>query len=89
MADSLSRALARFSQALDYQSLPPQVVDKVKASLLHQLIVAIIGADTTRGKAAIQFAKTEESKADGATILVDGSRATRGGAAFANRRWLR
>lgn len=88
MAESLSRTLARFSHGLDYQGLPPQVVDKIKASLLHQLIIAIIGADTTRGRAAIQFAKTEEAKADGATILVDGSRATRSGAVFANSKLM-
>ena len=64
MAESLSRTLARFSHGLDYQGLPPQVVDKIKASLLHQLIIAIIGADTTRGRAAIQFAKTEEAYAN-------------------------
>jgi 2-methylcitrate dehydratase PrpD len=84
MAESLSRTLSRFSYALDYQALPPQVIDKIKASLLHGLIIAIVGADTGHGKAAIGFAKTEEPKADGATILVDGSRATRSGAVFAN-----
>ena len=88
MADSLSRTLARFSHALDYEALPPQVVDKIKASLLHQLIIAIIGADTARGRAAIEFAKTEEPKADGATILVDGARATRSGAVFVNSKLM-
>ncbi len=88
MPDSISRTLARFSRSLEYENLPPQVVDKVKASLLHQLIIAIIGADTSHGKAAIAFAKSEESKADGATILVDGSRATRSGAVFANSKLM-
>ncbi|PKB63622.1 MAG: hypothetical protein BZY80_06365 [SAR202 cluster bacterium Io17-Chloro-G2] len=88
MADSLSRTLARFAHALDYEALPPQVVDKIKASLLHQLIIAIIGAGTGHGKAAIEFAKTEEPKPDGATILVDGSRATRSGAVFANSKLM-
>ena len=88
MAESLSRTLSRFSYALDYQALPPQVIDKIKASLLHGLIIAIVGADTGHGKAAIGFAKTEEPKADGATILVNGSRATRSGAVFANSKLM-
>jgi len=88
LADSLSRRLARFSSSLSYEALPPQVVDKVKASLLHGLIISILGADTNHGKAAIELAKSEEGKADGATILVDGSRATRSGAVFANSKLM-
>ena len=88
MADSLSRTLARFSHSLQYDALPPQVVDKIKASILHGLIIAIVGADTSHGKAAIELAKSEEPKADGATILVDGSRATRSGAVFANSKLM-
>ena len=88
MADSLSRRLARFSSSLSYEALPPQVVDKVKASLLHGLIISILGADTNHGKAAIELAKSEEGKADGATILVDGSRATRSGAVYANSKLM-
>ena len=88
MADSLSRTLARYVASLEFEALPPEVVDKIKASLLHALIVAIIGAETTHGQAAIQFAKKEENKSDGATILVDGGRATRFGAAFANSKLM-
>ena len=45
MADSLSRTLSRYVASLEYEALPPQVVDKIKASLLHSMIVSIIGAE--------------------------------------------
>ena len=72
MADSLSRTFARYVASLEYQALPPQVVDKIKTSLLHAMIVSIIGAETGPGQAAMELAKAEEGKPDGATILVDG-----------------
>ena len=88
MADSLSRTFANYVAALDFDSLPPQVVDKIKASVLHAMVVSIVGAGTSHGKAAIELTKSEEGKADGATILVDGNRATRNGAAFANSKLM-
>lgn len=88
MAESLSRTFARYVASLEYAALPPEVVDKVKASLLHALIVAIVGEGTSHGKAAIALANEEESRAAGATILVDGRRATRVGAAFANSKLM-
>jgi 2-methylcitrate dehydratase PrpD len=88
MADSLSGAFARYIASLDYEALPAVVVDKIKASLLHALIMAIVGVGTSHGKAAIVLAKAEEAKPDGATILVDGGRATRCGAAFANSKLM-
>jgi 2-methylcitrate dehydratase PrpD len=88
MAESLSRTFARYVATLQYEELPPEVVDKVKASVLHALIVAIIGEGTSHGKAAIRLAKEEEGKSEGATILVDGSRATRCGVAFANSKLM-
>ncbi len=88
MPDSLSRTFARYVSYLHYDALPPQVVDKIKASLLHMLVVSIIGSETSHGKAAVELIKTEEAKADGATILVDGARATRCGAAFANSKLM-
>ena len=84
MGESLSRSLARFASELEFDALPAPVVDKIKASLLHALVIGIVGARTEHGKAAIALAKQEESKDDGATILVEGARATRVGAAYAN-----
>src|ERR687891_1097021 len=88
MPDSLSRTLARYVASLEYEALPPQVVNKIKASLLHALVVSIIGAETSHGKAAIELVKEEESRPGGATILVDGAKATRCGAAFANSKLM-
>ena len=88
MADSLSRTFARHVSSWNFETLPPEVVDKIKASLLHALIVSIVGAGTSHGQAAITLVKEEEAKADGATILVDGARATRAGAAFANSKLM-
>ena len=62
--------------------------DKIKTSLLHSLIVSFLGAETAHGQASIELVKLEEARADGATILVDGARATRCGAAFANSKLM-
>ena len=88
MPDSLSRTFAQFLSSLSYESMPPAVVDKIKASVLHAMVTGLIGADTSHGQAAIHLAKTEEGKPDGATILVDGGKATRCGAAFANSKLM-
>ena len=88
MPDSLSRSLARFVDNLQFDNLPPEVPDKVKTSLLHGLLGAFLGAETTHAKASIELVKLEEGRADGATILVDGARATRCGAAFANSKLM-
>ncbi|MCH7842115.1 MAG: MmgE/PrpD family protein [Chloroflexi bacterium] len=88
MPVALSRSYARFVSSLEYGQLPDQVVDKLKASVLHAMVVSIIGAQTHHGEAAIALIKEEDSKPDGATILVDGAKATRGGAAFANSKLM-
>ena len=88
MPDSLSRTLARFVDGLQFDMLPAEVPDKIKASLIHSLLVSFLGAQTAHGKASIELAKAEEGKPDGATILVDGARATRYGAAFANSKLM-
>ena len=87
-APSISRTLARYIHGLKYDALPPEVIDKIKASLLHALIIAIVGEGTHQGQSAIALAKAEEAKPDGATILVDGSKVTRGGAVFANSKLM-
>jgi len=84
MSKSLSRQLASFTASLAYDRLPPKVVDKLKALTLHGLVISMVGAGTPQGKAAIGLVKAEEGFDNGATILADGSKATRMGAAFAN-----
>ena len=48
----------------------------------------MIGGGTPEGRAATQLVVAEEGRQDGATILVDGSKATRMGAAFANSKLM-
>ena len=88
MPDSLSRRLARFAANLTYDDLPPPVVDKIKALTLHGLVMSVVGAGTPEGKKTIELIKAEEGREQGATILADGTRATRMGAAFANGKLL-
>ena len=88
MPEPLARAYARFTAGLNASQLPPAVTDKLKASLLHAMAVSLIGARTPHGRAAIGLVKEEEPRPDGATILADGGRATRGGAAFANSKLM-
>ena len=84
MADSISRQFARWAANLKYEDLSPEVVDKVKALMLHALTSAVLGAPMARAKEVLRLTKAEEGKVDGATLLVDGGKATRIGAAFAN-----
>ena len=88
MPDSLSRQLARWVVNLDAGDLPPAVVDKMQTSLLHAAVVAIVGAGTHHGKAAVDLTLSEEYLASGATILANGGHATRCGAAFANSKLM-
>ena len=84
MTDSISRQFAHWAANLKYEDLPAAVVDKVKALALMAFASVPLGAGTARAKAAVQLAKAEEGRPNGATLLVDGSKATRLGAAFAN-----
>ena len=88
MPEALARTYARFVAGLNYAQLPAPVVDKLKASLLHAMAVSLIGAQTGHGKAAIALAKEEEGRDGGATVLADGARATRSGAAFTNSKLM-
>ena len=88
MADSLSRTLARFVDNLQFENLPPEVPDKIKTSLIHALLGAFLGAETEHARSSIELVKLEEARPDGATILVDGTKATRCGAAFANSKMM-
>lgn len=84
MADSISRQFARWTAGLRYEDLPPAVVDKVKALLLHALTAAVLGAPTRHAREAVHLTLAEEARPDGATILTDGGRATRAGTAYAD-----
>jgi len=87
----LAVTLGDFVAALTFQALPPTVVDKAKALVNHALTVGLAGAASSRSVAARRAVIEQESlgarrtgRGQGATVWVDGTRATRAGAAFAN-----
>ena len=82
---SISRQLAQFVSKLRYEDLPPAVVDRAKGVTLQCLASVLLGSQTQPGKQAAKLIKDEElGVKNGATILVDGSKVTKAGAAFAN-----
>ena len=82
---SLSRQLAQWVAGLHYEDLPPEVVDRAKGVTLHSLASVLLGSQTPSGQQAVQLITTEEAGVHhGASIMVHGSRVTKGGAAFAN-----
>ena len=82
---SLSRQLAQWIVGLRYDDLPPSVVDRAKGVTLHSLASVLLGSQTSSGQQAVQLIIAEEDGVkNGAPIMVDGTTATKGGAAFAN-----
>ncbi len=82
---SLSRTLARWAAGLRFEDLPGEVVDRAKGVTLQALGSALLGSQTEDGRRAVALITGEEAGVlGGATILVSGARATKGGAAFAN-----
>lgn len=82
---SLSRQLAQWVVALRYDDLPPAVVDRAKGVTLHSLASVLLGSQSSAGQQAIQLMRDDEAGVrQGATIMVDGTKVTKGGAAFAN-----
>ena len=81
---SISRQFARWTANLRYEDLPPEVVDKTKALMLHALTSAVFGSQIEAARHTVALTLAEEGKADGATILINGGKASRVGAAFAN-----
>src|SRR5258705_4620153 len=82
---SLSRQLARWVVGLRYDDLPPEVIDRAKGVTLHGLASVLLGSRSPDGAEAVKLITEEEAGVRaGATIMVDGTRVTKGGAAFAN-----
>jgi 2-methylcitrate dehydratase PrpD len=70
---------------LRYEDLPASVVDRAKGLTLQNLASALLGAQLPAGQQSIKFITDEEAgAANGATVMVVGTRVTKGGAAFAN-----
>ena len=79
MTDSISRAFARFGAATAFDSLPPDVVDHVKALVLQGLTSAMAGAAHPAAGRIVDTIKADEAVVSGgAAILADGVRVTRG-----------
>ena len=82
---SLSRQLAQWVVGLSYDDLPPAVLDRAKGVTLHSLASVLLGSQSRSGQSAVQLITADESGVNrGATVMVDGTTVTKGGAAFAN-----
>ncbi len=82
---SLSRQLAQWAVGLRYEDLPAAVIDRAKGVTLQGIASVLMGAQTASGKQAIKMIVDEESGVKkGATLMVDGTLVTKGGAAFTN-----
>jgi 2-methylcitrate dehydratase PrpD len=82
---SLSRQFARWAAGLRYEDLPPAVIDRAKGVTLQAISSVLLGFQTPAGREAITLMSEEEAGArNGATIMVNGGKVTRGGAAYAN-----
>ena len=82
---SLSRQLAQWVVGLRYDDLPPEVVDRAKGVTLHSLASVLLGSQSRDGQQAVQLITAEEAGVrNGASIMVHGTKVTKGGAAFAN-----
>jgi 2-methylcitrate dehydratase PrpD len=84
-AVSISRHFARWVAGLRYEDLPPEVVDRAQGLTLQALASALLGSQLPAGRQAIELVTQEEAGvANGVTVMVDGARATKAGAVFAN-----
>ena len=82
---SLSREFAAFVADLRYTDLPPDVVDRAKGVTLQALTSALVAHDMPASKQALALMQEEEAGGGGiATVLCNGSKLTKGGAAFVN-----
>jgi len=82
---SLSRQFATFVAKLSYEDLPPEVVDRAKGVTLEGLSSALVGRDMPASRQALALMQEEEAGGGGAaTVLCDGSKLTKAGAAFVN-----
>jgi 2-methylcitrate dehydratase PrpD len=82
---SMSRELAQWVVGLRYEDLPAAVVDRAKGVTLHCISSMLLGSQTEAGRQAVKLIADEElGVRNGSTIVVDGSKVTKGGAAFAS-----
>jgi len=82
---SLSRDFAAFVANLTYEDLPPEVVDRAKGVTLQALSSALVAHQMPASRQALALMHQEEAGGGGvATVLCNGSKLTKAGAAFVN-----
>ncbi len=82
---SLSREFAGFVANLEYEALPPGVVDRAKGVTLQALSSALLARDMPASRQALALMQEEEAGSGGAaTVLCHGAKLTKAGAAFVN-----
>jgi 2-methylcitrate dehydratase PrpD len=82
---SLSRDFAGFVADLRYEDLPPAVIDRAKGVTLQALASALVAHDVPASRQALALMQEEEQGGAGAaTVLCNGARLTKAGAAFVN-----
>src|ERR1700730_11096399 len=82
---SLSREFAAFVANLKYDDLPPEVVDRAKGVSLQALSSALVAHQMPGSRQALALMQEEETGGGGAaTVLCNGSKLTKAGAAFVN-----
>jgi hypothetical protein len=82
---SLSRKFAAFVAKLTYEDLPPEVIDRAKGVTLQALSSALVAHDMPASRQALALMQEEEVGGGGAaTVLCNGGKLTKGGAAFVN-----
>src|SRR5947209_10379365 len=82
---SLSREFAAFVAGLRYEDLPPAVADRAKGVTLQALASALVAHDMPASREALALMQEEEAGGGGlATVLCQGDKLTKAGAAFVN-----
>ena len=81
---SISRQFAKWAFQLRYEDLSPEVIDKIKAFIMHGLTGGMLGIHSHHAKNIAALTLKEESHLHGAHIFHHHQKATRIGAAFAN-----
>ncbi len=82
---SLSREFAAFVANLEFEDLPPEVVDRARGVTLQALSSALIARDMPASRQALALMQEEEAGGGvAATVLCHGTKLTKAGAAFVN-----
>src|SRR5689334_13121407 len=84
--DSLSRQLSNWVATLRHDALDAEVLDRARGVTLQGLSSALLGHTFSEAQIALRTMEDEEGTRTqgGATVLVDGRRFSRAGAAYVN-----